>query len=460
MTRRKQTPKDYASSEEYIKDFFDMVSPSAMKFYPDHFICGNTYRCVWAIREYPPVTTDMALLARFGDKECLTLHIYSREVDAAEQRKILQNTTRKNKMMSGSTDVQESITASGNLDDVTSLIEELRKNKEPLLHCAVFMELAASSYDKLKELQNDVQMDLTRNRITVDRLILRQKEGFISSMPSGYNAFGTEFERVLPASSTANLYPFSYSGKTDPHGFYIGRDRYGTNIVVDFDKRAEDKTNSNILILGNSGQGKSYLLKLLLTNLRMSGKAVICLDVEAEYGDLTNALGGCNIDLMTGEYIINPLEPKAWAQTDDIRASDADGDIVPEAFRRTTRLSQHISFLKDFFRSYKDFSDSHIDAIEILLTKLYDKFGITDKTDYALLKSTDYPIMSDLYALAESEYQKYEQGGKSLFTEELLREICLGLNSMCVGAESKFFNGHTNITDKEINYSIIKIIAA
>ena len=209
MTRRKQTPKDYASSEEYIKDFFDMVSPSAMKFYPDHFICGNTYRCVWAIREYPPVTTDMALLARFGDKECLTLHIYSREVDAAEQRKILQNTTRKNKMMSGSTDVQESITASGNLDDVTSLIEELRKNKEPLLHCAVFMELAASSYDKLKELQNDVQMDLTRNRITVDRLILRQKEGFISSMPSGYNAFGTEFERVLPASSTANLYPFS-----------------------------------------------------------------------------------------------------------------------------------------------------------------------------------------------------------------------------------------------------------
>ncbi|MBR0236083.1 MAG: DUF87 domain-containing protein [Clostridia bacterium] len=445
MTKKRQTPEEFAVSEGYIKDFFDMVSPSAIKFNPDHFICGNSYRCVWAIREYPPVTTDKALLARFGDKESVTLHVYSREVDAGEQRKILQNTTRKNKMMSGSTDVQESITASGNLDDVASLIEELRKNKEPLLHCAVFMELSASSYEKLKELQNDVQMELTRNRITVDRLLLRQKEGFTSCMPSGYNAFGSEFERVLPASSVANLYPFSYSGKTDPHGFYIGRDRYGTNIVVDFDRRAEDKTNSNILILGNSGQGKSYLLKLLLTNLRMSGKSVICLDVEAEYGDLTNALGGCNIDLMTGEYIINPLEPKSWASADDTVKSD--GDNVPEAFRRTTRLSQHISFLKDFFRSYKDFSDAHIDAIEILLTKLYDKFGITDKTDYDELGPTDYPIMADLYALAEEEYQKYEHGEKSLFTEELLREICLGLNSMCVGAESKFFNGHTNITD-------------
>ena len=85
-------------------------------------------------------------------------------------------------------------------------------------------------------------------------------------MPSGYNLFKDQFERVLPASSVANLYPFNYSGKTDPHGFYIGRDKFGSNVLVDFNRRADDKTNANILILGNSGQGKSYLLKLLLTN--------------------------------------------------------------------------------------------------------------------------------------------------------------------------------------------------
>ncbi len=447
MIRKKQTPEKVALSETYIKDYFDMVSPSVIKFNPEHFVCGNSFRCVWAIREYPPITSDKALLARFGDKESVTLHIYSREVDAIEQRKILQNTMRKNKMMSGSNDVQEAVTASGNLDDVESLLEDMRKNKEPLLHCAVFIELSASNYDKLKEVQSDVQMELTRNRLSVDRLLLRQKEGFISCMPSGYNVFGSEFERVLPASSVANLYPFSYSGKTDPHGFYIGRDRYGTNIVTDFDRRSDDKTNSNILILGNSGQGKSYLLKLLLTNLRMSGKSVICLDAEAEYCELTNSLGGCNIDLMTGEHIINPLEPKEWAATSETQKADMDKDFVPEAFRRTTRLSQHISFLKDFFRSYKDFSDAHIDAIEILLTKLYEKFGINDQTEFNKLEPTEYPTMSDLYELAENEYNKYENGGKSLFTEELLREICLGLNSMCVGAESKFFNGHTNITD-------------
>ena len=44
---------------------------------------------------------------------------------------------------------------------------------------------------------------------------------------------------------------------------HLGKDRYGGNIIVDFDKRDDNKTNSNALILGNSGQGKSYLLKLI-----------------------------------------------------------------------------------------------------------------------------------------------------------------------------------------------------
>lgn len=442
MAKKKQLPEEVAHSEAYVKDFFDMAVPSAIRFNVDHFICGDSYRSVWAIREYPPQTSDQALLARFGDKEAVTVHLYTRLVDGVEQRKILQNASRKNKMLASSNDIADSVTGEGNLEDVVELLNDLRKNREPLLHCAVFIELTANSLEKLRELQSDVAMEMTREKLSVDRLTLRQKEGFISCMPCGHNAFGSQYERVLPASAVANCYPFNYSGKTDPHGFYIGKDKFGTNIIVDFDRRSDDKTNSNILILGNSGQGKSYLLKLILTNTRMSGKSVICLDAEQEYEDLCNNLGGCYIDLMSGAFLINPLEPKEWSDN----ASEADADS-PEAFRKSTRLSQHISFLKDFFRVYKDFDDAQIDALEILLTRLYGKFGITDNTDYDKLTSDDYPVMADLYAIVESEYQRYEKGSKSLFTEDLLRELCLGLHSMCVGAESKFFNGHTNISD-------------
>ena len=442
MAKKKQLPEEAAHSEAYVKDFFDMIVPTTVKFNVDHYICGDSFRSVWAIKEYPPQTSNQAILSRFGDKEAVTLHMYTRFVDGVEQRKILQNASRKNKMLASSNDIADSVTGEGNLEDVVELLGELRKNREPLLHCAVFIELTANSLEKLRELQSDVAMEMTREKLSVDRLTLRQKEGFISCMPCGHNAFGSQFERVLPASAVANCYPFNYSGKTDPHGFYIGKDKFGTNIIVDFDRRSDDKTNSNILILGNSGQGKSYLLKLILTNTRMSGKSVICLDAEQEYEDLCNNLGGCYIDLMSGAFLINPLEPKEWSDN----ASEADADS-PEAFRKSTRLSQHISFLKDFFRVYKDFDDAQIDALEILLTRLYGKFGITDNTDYDKLTSDDYPVMADLYAIVESEYQRYEKGSKSLFTEDLLRELCLGLHSMCVGAESKFFNGHTNISD-------------
>ncbi len=443
MSKKKNKKMNPAQLEAVrTKDFFDCILPGSVRFMSDYYIVGDSYRSVWVVREYPPSTEEQAILSQLADRSGVTLRIYHRLVEPMEQRKILQNATRKNKLMSGGNDVNETIEAQGNLQDVVELLANLRKNKEALLHCSVFIELKARSLDKLKELQSEISMELTRSKISVDRLTLRQKEGFLSVLPVGANQFGAQYERVLPASSVANLYPFNFSGKTDPHGLYIGRDKYGSNVLVDFDRRAEDKTTSNILILGNSGQGKSYLLKLILTNLRESGKTCICLDAESEYEELTRALGGCYIDFMSGEYTINPLEPKAW--------TDGSGEVdaaTPDAFKRVTRLSQHIAFLKDFFRAYKDFSDAQIDTIEILLMKLYARFGITDSTDYATKKPCDFPILSDFYKLCQEEYHTYDKERKYLYTEEMLQEVCLGIHSMCVGAESKYFNGHTNIVD-------------
>ena len=93
-----------------------------MKFNVDHYILGDSYRCAWAVREYPPTTSAQAILARFGEREGVTLRIYSRMVDAAEQRKVIQNATRKNRMLSTSNDVQETINAEGNMEDVVELL--------------------------------------------------------------------------------------------------------------------------------------------------------------------------------------------------------------------------------------------------------------------------------------------------------------------------------------------------
>ena len=441
---QKKTNKRVPSkpSEPRVKDFLDLIAPTAVKFNTDHYICGGTYRCTLALRSYPASTEELALLRRLGEKSGVTLHIYNRKVSVAEEDKIIHNAENKNKLDRGSTSsMKQAVTAEANLQDVAALIASMRKNSEPLIHCAVFIELSARDPDSLRALRDEVTSELIRSKLGADRLLLRQREGFLSSNPAGRNTFGSQFERVLPAKSVANLYPFNYSGKTDPNGFYIGRDRYGSNIIVDLDRRTDDKTTANVLILGNSGQGKSYLLKLLLCNILESGKSAICLDTEHELVDLCSNLGGCFIDLMSGQYRINPLEPKLW---DD--GSEGDDPDAPAAFRQKTRLSQHISFLKDFFRAYKEFSDRHIDTIELMLGRLYAKWGMDDDTDFQPLSPRDYPVLSDLYDVIEEAYRNYDSEEYPLYPRELLQEVLLGLHSMCRGAESKFFNGHTNIT--------------
>ena len=397
-TREKNVRRP-AEAEPYIKDYLDMVAPSVIDFKVDHYLCGNTCRCVWALREYPTATDEQAILRHLGEMDGVTIRIYTRQITPGEERRIIHNAANKHRMSRSSTeDLQQTVTAEADLQDVVTLVSSMHRNREPLLHCAVFLELTAPDHDALKLLQTDVLTELVRAKL-------------------------------------------NYSGKTDPRGFYIGKDKYGANILVDFDKRDEDKTSASILILGNSGQGKSYLLKLLLLNFLEAGKSVISLDVEHEQKDMCETVGGCFLDLMGGVYRINPLEPKCW----DDGSGPEDRD-APEAFRKSTRLSQHISFLKDFFRAYKDFSDRHIDAIEIMVGKLYARWGISDSTNFAGLKPQDYPILSDLYELIEQEYKEYDGNCHQLYTAELLQEILLGLHSMCQGAEAQFFNGHTNVT--------------
>ena len=439
LFKRKRKPDE---ETENLKAFLDMIAPSIVKFETGYYICGNTFRCVWALREYPTSTDDLAILRHLGEKHGVTLHIYTRMVSPLEERKIVHNAEIRNRMNRGSSqDLQRSVEAESNLQDVANLIGSLHRNKEPLLHCAVYIEMIAGDMQELQILQTNVEVELMRSKLNVDRLKLRQQAGFCAVSPVGCNVLGTEYERVLPASSVANLFPFNYSGKTDRKGFYIGKDKYGSNIVVDFDQRDEDKTSANVLILGNSGQGKSYLMKLLLLNFLEAGKSVITLDVEHEQWELCQALGGCFADIIEGTYKINLLEPRCW----DTDADPYDAD-APKAFRQSTRLAQHTSFLKDVFRTYKDFTTAQIDTIEIMLTKLYTEWGITEDTDFSQMRPEDYPILSELYDFIEIEYENFDETKPQLYTRETLQQILLGLHSMCRGADSKFFNGHTNLS--------------
>ena len=66
----------FGAAEKGAKSFQDMIAPAAVKFNTDHYLCGSTYRCAWALREYPVSTEEQAILRHLGEKAGVTLHVY------------------------------------------------------------------------------------------------------------------------------------------------------------------------------------------------------------------------------------------------------------------------------------------------------------------------------------------------------------------------------------------------
>ena len=96
--KKEKTAATEVNGDVRIQEFLDMIAPSVIKFETDHFICGNTYRCVWALREYPTATDEQAILSHLGEKDGVTLRIYTRHVTPVEEKKIISNAANKNRM--------------------------------------------------------------------------------------------------------------------------------------------------------------------------------------------------------------------------------------------------------------------------------------------------------------------------------------------------------------------------
>ena len=432
--------------EEKIKTYLDMNLPGMVKCNIDHIIQDSKYRAIWAIRAYPTRTADQALLRKLGEHAGVTLHVISDELSTAEEQKIVNNAANRTRMTANTaSDVSSAIGATQEIADVNDLIRQLHRDKESLFKTSVFIEFSADSYDELTALEAEISSELKFLKINIDKLFLRQRQGFLSVIPGGSDQFKGEFSRCLPMSSVANLFPFSYSGKYDPHGFSIGKDSSGGQIIVDLDRRTSTITNSNVLILGQPGQGKSYAAKGMIVNLLELGKNVVIMDPEGEYEPLAHNLGGDYLDLMDGKWIINILEPKVFTTVDD---GESVNDIsnTTKTFTSKGALSQHISFLRDFFAMYKQLSRDQLDTLEIILTDLYASKGITNNTDMKSLPKTAFPIMTDLWDYINYVYENYDEK-VAYFNKDTLRDLRLALQSICAGSQSRYFNGHTNVTN-------------
>jgi hypothetical protein len=325
----------------------------------------------------------------------------------------------------GSNKASAVIDKATHVETLSELLTRLQNDNETLID----VTLIVTAYDNLGEsmVRRAVKRRLRELGFNYAEAVGRQSDAFLTSGLSVYDKL--KISRGIQSSSVAACFPFVSNAVIDDGGLYLGENNLP--VFLDFFKRDGDHLNSNMIIIGKSGSGKSYAAKTLLANLASCGTKVFCLDPESEYGKLTEALGGKVLDVASAKYgKINPFH--VIASLDD---ENDDGS--------KNSFFAHLQFLEEFFRQI--LQGINTDCLEMtnrFVLETYALKGITQDADFVRLKPDDYPILDDLAGLIEkklgTETDEYTKSCLKIIVNYLSKFKSGGRNSALWNGASSF----------------------
>lgn len=268
----------------------------------------------------------------------------------------------------------------------------------------------------------------------------RQCDAYISSSISAFEKTG--ISRGIQTTSIAACFPFVSSAVMDRKGILIGENKLP--VFIDFFKRDDEHVNSNMVIIGKPGSGKSYATKTVMAHLASCNTKIYVLDPENEYGNLAKNLGGKTLDIASGLHgKINPFH---------IIAGLEEGE-------ENNSFYAHLQFLEQFYRLI--LPGINADSLELLnkiTQELYENKGITAKTDLSSLDASSYPTFDGLNALIEDKLEKETDEYMLTCLKVLVNYVSKFKTG---GRNSDLWNGYTSFSPKEnfIAFNFQKLLA-
>lgn len=376
-----------------IENYADYVKPNKMRFTAGACICDDTYTFTYAVSDYPLMVGNAWGAGIFNiDNTKVVLTIKPVEKGKAVKRidrAVVELGTRR-----GSGKLSEAITKETHIQTMGNLAQSLQNENELLFDCT----LTITGFNHTKEtnaaFRKEIRRKITADGFKVNTLHGRQFDGFATATISKRTGL-RGLERGINSESLAAVFPFVFTSIIEPNGFTIGYDYYP--VILDIWKRDNQQyINSNIMVLGKSGSGKSYFTKTLLSLMYSENTRIFILDPENEYLTLCRNVGGRFIDVGNAtEGRINPLHVYQIL-TDD--GTPAEPEVV---------FAAHLQFLESFFRiTLSGITSDSLEELNNILAKVYESKGITEHTNCAKLDATAYPTFDDLYKTVESELKQ------------------------------------------------------
>ena len=339
------------------------------------------------------------------------------------------------------------------IETLGSLLATLQQDNETLLEFSVYITAydlvatennpniptpAKSLLPRIPNMKRVVRRAWQEASIRVNNMEFTQMEAYIGSQISAWDPMHRE-SRGIPSNSLAAAYPWIYANVSDVGGVRLGRSD-GVPVFVDFFRRDSERVNSNMVIVGKSGSGKSYATKSLLANLAAEDSKIFILDPENEYTELARNLHGKFINVGNAQNgRLNPFHIITALDDDEAGGESANS------------YATHLQFLEEFFRQIlPDCDKDALEYLNSLVDRVYINRGITPDTDFSRLRPEDYPVFDDLYDAILAEFQQTD----SDYIRSILRVLMNYIAKFSAGGRNaSIWNGASTITTEE-NFTV------
>lgn len=410
---------------EYNFDLINLLTPvGGFKFDRNKIYVGDRYVKIYTIMHYPS-NMELGWLGKLVDEIGA---IFSINIEPTDNAELLEGLDRRIRDATALAKLAKNESSKQlkeqEIKEASEIISRILQNNEVVSYLSIYILVSEENENNFIRKSKKIEKEVIKQKLKIRPLTnFLLKEGYKSVAPyfTIQENLNDYFRRNILTSTFTGGFLFNKNTFIDKQGYYLGINEKGGIVIFNLWQKDSDRTNSNMVVVGSSGSGKSVAVKHIAYN-EIPNSKILIIDPENEYSYLCENLGGKIINCNGGERggILNPLQ------------------IRIDREENTNSLALHFQFLRTFFSIlYPSLQDMEFSALELLLEELYEKFNITKNTDISKLKNTDFPKLEDLYFFIE---EKNKQSGNEIF-EKILSLI----RPICIGQSADIWNGYTNI---------------
>ena len=413
--------------QETNYNLIDLITPvGGLTFERNKIYLGNRYCKIYTIIHYPS-NVEMKWL---GNLVANTGAIFSINIEPTDNAELIDSLDSRIRDASGLAQISKNESSrqmrEQEIHEASEIINRMIQNNEVVSYLTIYILISAEEKEELKIKCKEVESEVQHQKLKIRNLTnYLQMSGFKAIAPffTIQTDLSKKFKRNILTSSFTGGFLFNTDTFIDEGGYYWGVNQNGGIIIFNLWKQDQMRGNSNMFVVGSSGSGKSMAVKHMILNEIPTTKVLI-IDPENEYSYLCKNLNGkiINCNGKEKEGILNPLQIRVSRDNEDDESA----------------LSLHFQFLETFFKIlYPSLNEIEISKLDIILERLYKKFGISKDTDISKLENTDFPILEDLYYFIKQENDKNQN--------EIYDKLLALIRPIAIGQASNIWNGYTNI---------------